>query len=301
VPVPKNVMVRGGQFTLQTYGFRGKNTTAIAAGFIFDQKRLHQILSYRSQHIAYYRYGHGARPVICLHGYGENAQSFAPLAGFTAEQFTLYAIDLPLHGHTGWQGTALETDDLYAIVRQLVPEGKVTLLAFSMGARLGLTLFEAHPQLFNRLVLLAPDGIVINKWYRFATQTRIGQRVFRLVTRQPRLLYSLLTVLRRLRLLNNSYYKLVSYFMRQPGERHLLYRRWMLTRRFLPHRARILALLQQHNVPLYILSGMYDKIIPPQLLQRLEGQPHVHLQQIRAGHHLLQEKYCTYIENLLIK
>ncbi len=50
-------------------------------------------------HIAYETYGHGETPILCLHGWLDNAASFETLAPYL-QDYQLIAIDLPGHGHS---------------------------------------------------------------------------------------------------------------------------------------------------------------------------------------------------------
>ena len=61
------------------------------------------LVNYKSSQIAWARFGNGPEPVLCFHGYGEDAQRFASLRPATGERFTLLAIDLPFHGRTQWR------------------------------------------------------------------------------------------------------------------------------------------------------------------------------------------------------
>ena len=125
--------------------------------------------------------GHG-QPVLFLHGFSGSGLSWAGLAGLGGRVRAIVP-DLPGHGGTGWQTdpapagaatpvpapAASETDDrprasvertaddLAAIVRRLGAE-RVDVVGYSMGARIGLRLAVAHPDLVRRLVLEAPSA-----------------------------------------------------------------------------------------------------------------------------------------------
>ncbi len=125
--------------------------------------------------------GHG-QPVLFLHGFSGSGLSWAGLAGLGGRVRAIVP-DLPGHGGTGWQtdpapaGAATPVpapaasepddrprasvertaDDLAAIVRRLGAE-RVDVVGYSMGARIGLRLAVAHPDLVRRLVLEAPSA-----------------------------------------------------------------------------------------------------------------------------------------------
>ncbi|KTD47407.1 lipase A [Legionella quinlivanii] len=78
-------------------------------------------------------------PLLCLHGWLDNANSFEPLAPFLSEKFYVIAVDLPGHGLSSHlpDGYHYHFSDgiftVYQIIKQLGYE-KIHLLGHSMGA-----------------------------------------------------------------------------------------------------------------------------------------------------------------------
>jgi 2-succinyl-6-hydroxy-2,4-cyclohexadiene-1-carboxylate synthase len=136
--------------------------------------------------------GHG-QPILFLHGFSGSGLSWAGVAGL-ADRFRAIVPDLPGHGGTGWAAdepgrstdpsaagssrparggrsapgrltvdprprASVErtADDLAAIARRL-RVGRVHLVGYSLGARIGLRLAVAHPEAIGRLVLEAPSA-----------------------------------------------------------------------------------------------------------------------------------------------
>jgi pimeloyl-ACP methyl ester carboxylesterase len=56
-----------------------------------------------SSRISYSWWGTGKKLLLCLHGYGESATSFALLEQALGKEFTILAPDLPFHGGTQWK------------------------------------------------------------------------------------------------------------------------------------------------------------------------------------------------------
>src|SRR5690242_8106364 len=143
-----------------------------------------QVVTYKSSQICYYRIGTGPRLGLCFHGYGEDATSFAFLEKLAGDQYSFYAIDLPFHGQTIWKEDLNFTHtDLQQIIHDLLlsnninlqtdaakPNRKMVLMGFSLGGRVALSLYQAWPQLTERLLLMAPDGLKVNFWYWLSTR-----------------------------------------------------------------------------------------------------------------------------------
>ena len=89
-------------------------------------------------------------------------------------------------------------EKLVEIIKQVLPNNLKTfyLLGYSMGGRIALRLLQQIPKQIEKVVLLAPDGLHKNFWYRFATHTIVGRNLFYKSMKNPRLLFSIAKKLR---------------------------------------------------------------------------------------------------------
>jgi pimeloyl-ACP methyl ester carboxylesterase len=251
-------------------------------------------IQYKRSRIHYRVSGSGPRVTVCLHGFGEFARTFDPLSAALPD-YTLVAIDLPWHGETVWQeGLDMELADLMQIIRDIPQVGNVRfgLMGYSMGGRICLSLFEAFPAQVDFLLLIAPDGLKINPWYRFATQTRVGNQVFRSVMERPGGFVKLMRAGKRVGLFNESIMKFVRIYVDDERMRDTVYRVWTTMRRFQPRLPQVKALIRENQVRVYLLFGRYDRIIQPSLgkpfVDGLEG--FATMQVLDVGHQLLHPR-----------
>jgi len=135
-----------------------------------------------SQQLHYLEWGHGKQVLLCFHGYGNQAGLFASLANHLLDDYTILSFDLPYHGNSRWNGSQpWQPSELVNTVQSILQERqvpKVSLLCFSIGGRIGLTLAGLMPEQIDRLVLLAPDGLTSNAFYSFVTRNPAGKRLF---------------------------------------------------------------------------------------------------------------------------
>jgi pimeloyl-ACP methyl ester carboxylesterase len=224
-------------------------------------------LSYKSSRIHYCCWGSGTKLLFAFHGYGESAATFGFLGEALGGEYTLVAIDLPFHGQTEWkEGLSFQPKELYGFLQEIAATfpgkaGDWGLIGYSMGGRIALQLFEDHPEVFDRLVLLAPDGLVVNLWYRLATGTLLGNAIFRWSMRRPGWLFLLLRVNNALRLVNPSVYKFAMHYIDDEPARQSLYTRWMTMRAFRPRLGVIAEDIRKRQVPVSLVYGKYDRII----------------------------------------
>jgi pimeloyl-ACP methyl ester carboxylesterase len=258
-------------------------------------------LSYKSSRIHYLQGGHGNKLLLCFHGYGKTADSFAFLETSLAHEFTLLAIDLPFHGRTEWnEGLSFDTTDLLAIIGEMdrleitgQRDSKISLLGFSLGGRIALSLLEKIPGRIGKMVLLAPDGLKVNTWYWLATQNRPGNRIFHLTMKHPGWFFFILRMGHKLRLINPSVYKFTANYINNLTVREELYLRWTAMRRFRPGIAKVKSLIISREITVRLLYGQYDRIIRSgRGMEFRKGiQLYCGLSILAEGHQLLQTKH----------
>lgn len=102
-------------------------------------------------------------PILAIHGWLDNANSFTPIAKFLEEEFYLIAIDLPGHGHSSHlpEGCPYHfLDGIFIIIEILnaLKMDKVHLLGHSMGACLASLVAGIVPERFLTLNLIEGLG-----------------------------------------------------------------------------------------------------------------------------------------------
>ncbi len=266
-------------------------------------------IAYKNSSIHYCHYGSGNELLICLHGFGEEASSFSFLEKTLGSRFTIIGINMPFHGETVWnEGLLFSPEDLHEIIVSLVKiskpqtaDYKVHFLGYSMGGRLVLAYFQQYPQLVKSISLVAPDGLHKNNWYWFATQTAIGNRLFKFTMQQPQWFMGMVKLLGKIGLLNKSVAKFVAYYLGDENIRTALYKRWTTMRKFRPDLPLIKKRIAENKVPVKMLFGEHDRIILYQRGQSFQqGQEGlIEVRIIKAGHQLMQQKYVSEIAALL--
>ena len=264
-------------------------------------------ITFRQSRFHYSSWGTGERILFGLHGYGESAHSFGFLEAALGRDFTLVAIDLPFHGETEWQeGFYLAPADLLTVLDEIalrLPHRLPGwwLLGYSMGGRVALQLLQLAPDKIHRVVLLATDGLQMNPWYWLVTQTSAGNRLFRWTMRRPAWLFFLLKTGHALRLVNPSIYKFTAHYVDDQRVREKLYARWTTMRGFRPDLKVIGSLIRQHQIPIRLLYGSYDRIIRWERGERFRRRNAMYCELIllQAGHQLLQAKFLEVIVKAL--
>ncbi|MBK8140606.1 MAG: alpha/beta hydrolase [Chitinophagaceae bacterium] len=257
-------------------------------------------LIYRNSTIGYYCFGSGLKQAVCFHGYGEDASIFHFLSNYAGNQYTFYSIDLPFHGRTEWnEGLNFTRQDLVLIIEKITEKAakELTLIGFSLGGRISLSLFEAIPEKIEKIVLLAPDGLKVNFWYWLATQTWLGNRLFALTMKKPGWFFGLLKVMNLFKLVNASIFKFVNYYIGDAEVRRLLYSRWTSLRKIKPDLPVIKNLIRENKTTVRLIYGKHDRIILSSTGEQFKKgiEEYCTLTVIHSGHQVLHEKHIKEI------
>ena len=96
--------------------------------------------------------GHGAVPLVLIHGWGMHGGLFAPLIDVLADQCTFYVVDLPGHGYSRDCTLVLTARDCAAAIAAETPPA--LWLGWSMGGQIALTAALEYPQQVRALAML---------------------------------------------------------------------------------------------------------------------------------------------------
>jgi pimeloyl-ACP methyl ester carboxylesterase len=264
-------------------------------------------LSYKASQISYIRFGIGSRLAFCFHGYGEEAGSFSFLEKYAGNEYTFFSIDLPLHGKAEWnEGFICTINDIQQIIEAIQRENnqqpatgnqQLSLIGYSLGGRVALSLYEKMPSQIERLVLLAPDGLKVNFWYWLSTQTWAGNKVFAFTMKHPEWFFGFLKLLNKLKLVNASIFKFVNYYIGEKEVRRLLYVRWTTLRKIKPDLKQVKSLIRSNKTKVRLIYGKHDRIILSSVGAKFKKgiEEHCTISVIHSGHQVLHEKHVQEI------
>jgi pimeloyl-ACP methyl ester carboxylesterase len=232
----------------------------------------HGTISAGNCSLHYLRRGSGPRLAIALHGFGNDAT----ILGFLEHRdYTVVCLDLPHHGDSALDEAALlDKAALIGMVQQLMSQqgvSEVALAGYSMGGRIALTILEMAPEIVSRIVLIAPDGLRFNYFYYFLTRTGTGRFLFRDFVKRGNWYLRQLSWIDKLRLVGKAKYKFAVQQIQSDEARTFLRKAWQATNQLIPDLQRVAGILQERQIPVHLLMGEYDKIIPLQHAQDLKN------------------------------
>lgn len=247
-------------------------------------------------------YGHGQQIILAFHGFGQDRsvyQVFDRIVRFTHK---LHSFDLPFHGksQTSLFKEDINKDALKDFFQEYFKINNIsyfTLIGYSIGAKFALNLVNFFPEQIERLILIAPDGLKINFWYRLATGTSVSRSLFHYIVRHPGIFYKLADVLTQLKLLHPSVSRFAKSQMADEKKRLLVYNSWVNFRTLNLDIKEIGQTIKKFKIPVEIFLGEKDQVINPESLKPLIkefSQVQVHM--LPAGHFRLVEDTAAYFE-----
>ena len=245
----------------------------------------------------YIKSGYGSTIILAFHGFGQNANHCLPLFQGLEAACTVYAFDLFLHGESDFPAERMHT-------RPLLPEELKELFTaffrtenivyfdafgFSLGAKTVLQLLRLFPDQTNKIHLAAPDGLIINPWYRFAAKTRAGNAVFHFLLKNPGVFDFLLSSVRRLNIPNSKISKFVYQALATQEKRQFVKNVWFVYKALTINTAQTVGLVLTKNIEIHQYYGLYDTIIKPRAGQKLAARIDQisNVKMLKTGHNLL--------------
>ncbi len=261
--------------------------------------------TYNNSKVHYRLFGNGPKLLFCFHGYGRDGYTFGFLEKSLGQKFTIVALDAPFHGHTQWDDPVFKPTDLVSVLEQLATTlgnstSKISLLGFSMGGRIVLNVTQHFASRIERIVLLAPDGLKFNFWHWFSTHTWLGNQIFDYTVHKPAWLLKAVLIAQKRGVITRNLAVFVRYYLENGDERFVLYRRWIIMKKFRPRLSSVKKTILKNQIKVRMLFGSYDKIIHSagghKFLRSLEAYATVDI--IDAGHDVLREWHAQTIANL---
>ena len=240
--------------------------------------------------LSFVKYGTGPIIWLAFHGIGQDAAAMAPFGEHLVQTHTIYSIDLPYHGQNRLADWPISITKSYwqrLLTRFLTKQGidRFGVVGFSMGGRFALITAELFTDRLDKLILLAPDGVTEDPWFRVATGTAPGRRALGFFLNNTRLFTWLGRRLVRIGLLNSALLRFVAATMQTPEQREQIGRSWVGFRHLTIDIPALAKQLRTNNVPVWLYLGQFDAVLPlSHTRPLLRALPETHEVILPSGH-----------------
>ncbi len=248
--------------------------------------------------------GTGDEVWLAFHGYGQDAEVMAHFVASLRPNARVLSFDLPLHGQTVIEKGFLPSGDLPELLGKALVATKssqCSLIGFSLGGKLVLKLIEQVPAKIDRIVLVAPDGLKVNPFYRLATHTLFGKALFKLIIRVPFLMLAPSRLFAALRLMDPKIHEFVSDQMGTREKRQRVYDTWQIFKETTPNLDDIRKKIWRYHLKPTLIFGKKDRVIHPKLAKKLSGGTckTAKVIMLNAGHNLTTKRNAELLRDQL--
>jgi len=257
----------------------------------------------------YLSFGSGPKTLICFHGFGRRAEDFLYFRKELESTYTVYSFFFFHHGRSEYPGDRIDKNTLRAeewneLIRDFLNEKKIdrfSLMGYSMGGKLALSILERQSAHVDEIFLMAPDGIKTNFWYRFTSKNKLGNMIYRRVLKNPKPLFSLMNLMVKLRLVSSKLVRFAQSNLETREKRELVYKVWLTLRHVEPTVKTCSRIIAHQSIQCYLLFGKYDNVILPSTgiwFQKLsEGKAKFF--EVECGHNMYNENSKAVLKKIL--
>ncbi len=263
--------------------------------------------------LEYKQFGTGKSLVLAFHGFNRPLEDMQIFESILEKDQSIISVHLFDHGASTWpeqfnieEGISLFTfqELLIAFLSELKTDS-FSLIGYSLGGKICLSILEMNAFNIERTLLIAPDGLYTNPFYRLLIGTRMGRSLFRSVAKNPRKVLGITDRLKSLRLIDAKLHRFVHVHLGEGNrfeDRMRIYNSWLAFQHFRPNLRRILELVEKERVDLKIIMGKQDSVIKAKHGKRILklGLNKGCLHYLNQGHQLINHTTIEYINSTRI-
>ena len=267
---------------------------------LYEQEKQLPVLGFS---IPYLQLGCGKSLIIAFPGFGSSPLQFEPLVPLLGNNYTLLSFFLPHHHPDFTQNinTAVVDATIVAAMAEYKAE-KCLLLGNSIGAKLCLAALIPHHKAIEKVILIAPDGLTINKYYSFFTGNTLGSSLLEWALHTPNTSLNMLKMLNSMGMIDNSRHSLVAHFLKSRNRRLRVQYGWhALSTLHIDYNA-LFSLLSHEPLPIHLIVGQHDTIIPSKNAYTFASKiNNATVHTLNKGHQLLDSETYRLIANIILQ
>lgn len=267
-------------------------------------------INYKGFNLHYGKSGSGEKILLVFHGYGQTIEEWHKfLIGFE-NHYTIYYFQLFGHGNSQVNQEAvkkgLRHPDWQNIFSSFLAKEKISvfsLLAYSLGAKLGLLTAQYFAGQTEKTILMAPDGVKPDFAQIFLLRNQPGRWLLQWFHRNPGVLNKSLLLAHKSGIINHKAHE---YFRQQTlsrDNRNFVLTIWYIYRHLRPDIHQSMRSLSGREQSFYLIYGTKDSLIHRRYIEtalarrpkKLKGENFP----MKAGHQLMIEEVKEILTRIL--
>ena len=240
--------------------------------------------------LVYSKFEGGSKILLAFHGFGQDKSIFKEWAEILKAEYTIYSFDLFYHGMSDRSYGKLLKSEWKQYFEQFLKQEAIdgySVMGFSLGGRFAIASSLVFPERTERLMLIAPDGIVPPIWFTFATHPAI-KWLFKYLMFNPDKLDRLITFNRRHKIVSPYIEDFVKKELGDAENRKRVYISWNHFKTLAYPRRTLIKRFNQHRFDRQIVLGSNDHVIKPKvILPIIEAMGNFDVDILPMKHHQL--------------
>lgn len=257
-------------------------------------------LDINGNRMVYLQFGTGSELLIAIPGYGDRAVLFERLKDSLSQRYTVYVLQLPLHGASTWVGRSFGQKDFAVAIEQIRKKelGKqLSLMGYSFGARVVCTLLLKKQFEVKAIYLLAPDGFNAQYIRRATFLPSFIRHLLQATLSKPFWYLSIAKGLNSVGLLKSYSLQFVERHLATEKRRNRLFLFWNSIADFQYEERDVGLLLEENKIPTTLVLGKKDVVIPTARWKAWgEALEMVQVKMLDEGHRLVGKELNYFFE-----
>lgn len=251
--------------------------------------------------LAFHKSGNGPSPFLIFHGFGQSHEDMLPFEKIRKPDQRFYYIDMIYHGRSQWFDSGAKMDritwkELISSFQKQEHFSDFHLIGYSMGGKISLLTYELFAKNILSMTLIAPDGIKTGLWYSMSNYPKFIHPLFKGVIFKPHRFFGIMEGLNSTGLVEKSLVKFVKNQLETRSMRAQAYFVWKVLGGIQLQLGSIIQLARQHNTPITLIVGEYDKMVTAENLKRFSHKiSHLERVIIPVGHGQLVNDTVNYL------
>lgn len=260
----------------------------------------------------YYEYGTGSDILLAFHGFGMKGTQFRVLESGFSTKYKIYSFDLFFHGDTELLDSSLSTvrkglkpqeygNHIRDFIKTIDAEGKkVSLLSYSMGSLMALSILESLPESIDSVFFIAPDGFRPNKLLQIGSKNLLINRFLHKMVYSPKTVNLLLDFILKLKYIDSSLHRILHNEFKTIETRLACYNSITYHAKLSFEQNKITELLNKYGINSFFYFGESDVLFPATIGKKLSKKLNrTSIEVMKGGHELVNEKLNEIIQKQL--
>ncbi|MDB5121649.1 MAG: Alpha/beta hydrolase family protein [Sphingobacteriales bacterium] len=260
--------------------------------------------------IHYYKFGNGSKSMLSFHGYGMHGKQFKVLESVLGDDYTFYGFDLFFHKETRLVDQSIENvkkgitkkqfSDLIQAFCNYENIDRFSVIGYSMGTFYATTVVEELANRIAEFILISPSSIRPGNVIKFLSLNKIGNRFLERLTSSNKGLLRLLSLLRRVKVVDDIGYNILYKEIATPELRFSFYACLTFLRFWNTNEAHLVDVLNKNSIKSIFIFGkrdpMYPQHIADHLIPKIKDATKLVLDE---NHEMINHNFATELARLL--